>query len=67
MTDSNRPIYSGMTSPSPISYSLFSTGTTVVNGVAYPDLNKLSTTGQTYTAIWDSPCPSPTPTPSSTP
>lgn len=65
MIDSNRPIYSGMTSPLPISYNGVYTGTTFSGGFAYPNINTPDPIFP-VSAVWSSPCPSPTPTPTVT-
>jgi hypothetical protein len=63
MVDSNRPIYSGMTSPLPISYIGIYTGTTFIGDTAYPILEN-PIDPLSLNAMWSSPCP---PAPTSTP
>lgn len=60
MIDSNRPIYSGMTSPLPVQYVGIYTGTTFVGDTAYPILEN-PIYPLSFNAMWSSPCPSSTP------
>jgi hypothetical protein len=56
MVDSNRPIYSGMTSPLPVQYAGIYTGTTFIGDTAYPILEN-PIYPLSFNAMWSSPCP----------